>query len=312
VIDPRHLRVLREVARTGTFSAAARSLGYTQPAISQQVRALERRVGTPVVTRAGGGMRLTSAGEVLVRHASGILGGLAAAEEEVAAVAGLRAGRVRLAAFPSGSATLVPAAVAQLSRAHPGVEVSLVELEPPASVELLRSGECDLALTFDYASPAAGSGEPGAPVPAPDEEGLWRTALLEDVLEAVLPPEHPLADAAELGLADLAGEAWIAGCPRCRGHLVNACTVAGFSPRITFATDDYVAVQSLVAAGLGVALVPDLVLSAARHPQVAVRRLRPAPRREVAVVTTPELRRVPAVRAFVDVIRTVAADVRAS
>src|SRR3954470_4201241 len=135
MIEARHLRVLRAVARGGSFSAAARALGCTQPAVSQQMKALEASAGTPLLVRGPREMRLTQAGEALVRHADGILAGLAAAEEEVAAIAGLRAGRVRLASFPSGTPTLVPGAVAALRAAHPGTQVSLVEAEPPRSVE---------------------------------------------------------------------------------------------------------------------------------------------------------------------------------
>lgn len=154
MIEARHLRVLRAVAATGSFSAAGRELGCTQPAVSQQMKALETSVGTPLLVRTGREMRLTQAGEALVRHAAGILSGLTAAEEEVAAIAGLRAGRVRLVSFPSGSSTLVPTALAALRAAHPGTRVSLEEAEPPNSVELLREGDCDIALAFRYEAAA--------------------------------------------------------------------------------------------------------------------------------------------------------------
>lgn len=124
MIEARHLRVLRAVAATGSFSAAGRELGCTQPAVSQQMKALEASVGTPLLVRTGREMRLTQAGDALVRHAAGIIAGLTAAEEEVAAIAGLRAGRVRLVSFPSGSSTLVPTALAALRAAHPGTRVS--------------------------------------------------------------------------------------------------------------------------------------------------------------------------------------------
>ncbi|NED87724.1 LysR family transcriptional regulator, partial [Streptomyces sp. SID11233] len=126
----------------------------TQPAVSQQMKALEGAAGTPLLVRTGREMRLTEAGEALSRHASGILAGLTAAEEEVAAIAGLRAGRVRLVSFPSGSSSLVPSALAALRRDHPGTRVSLEEAEPPRSVELLRDGECDIALAFRYGTGA--------------------------------------------------------------------------------------------------------------------------------------------------------------
>jgi molybdate transport repressor ModE-like protein len=312
VLDPRHLRVLREVARTGSYSAAARALGYSQPAISQQMRALERAAGAVLTVRVGRSMRLTEAGEALVRHAAGILGGIAAAEEEVAAIAGLRAGRVRLVAFPSGSATLVPAALAAVTRAHPGVQVTLREAEPPESLALLRAGECDVVLAFTYdgdgdvleggprsaGSATDGSATDGSPTDSragDDTAGLAVLPLLEDPMAAVLPAGHPLAAAPVLRLSALADQAWIAGCPRCRRHLVAAAADAGFTPRIGFATDDHVAVQGLVAAGLGVALMPGLALASHRHPGVVVRALEPPQVRTVIACTWPELRRVPAV-----------------
>jgi molybdate transport repressor ModE-like protein len=156
VIDPRHLRVLRAVARTGSLAAAARALGYTQPAVSQQMKALEKTVGTPVVVRAGRGVRLSEAGEVLLRHAGGILARLTAAEEELAAIAGLRSGRVRLASFPTANSTLVPSAVAEVRAAEPGVRVSLTEAEPPEALALLRGGECEIALAFRYPERSGG------------------------------------------------------------------------------------------------------------------------------------------------------------
>jgi molybdate transport repressor ModE-like protein len=285
MIEARHLRVLRAVARGGSFSAAARTLGCTQPAVSQQMKALEAAAGTPLVVRGGRETRLTDAGEALVRHADGILAGLAAAEEEVAAIAGLRAGRVRLVSFPSGTSTLVPRAVAELRAAYPGTEVSLVEAQPPRSVEMLRAGDCDVVLAFRY-----------------DGEGwddLVVHPLLGDPLMAVLPEAHPLAGrpspAGPADLADLAGERWIAGCPRCRGHLVELCEGRGFTPRIDFATDDYPAVIGLVASGLGVTVLPALALSAVRTQGVAVLPLSPHVEREVAALTLPDLAHVPAV-----------------
>jgi molybdate transport repressor ModE-like protein len=299
MIEARHLRVLRAVARGGSLSAAARALGLTQPAVSQQMKALELAAGTPLVVRGGRETRLTQAGEALVRHADGILAGLAAAEEEVAAIAGLRAGRVRLVSFPSGTSTLVPAAVAALRAAHPGTEVSLVEAQPPRSVEMLRAGDCDIALAFRYED-----------LPVPAEEGwadLVVRPLLSDPLVAVVPSGHPLAVRGEslagpagpvdLALADLAGERWIGGCPRCRRHLVELCERDGFTPRIDFATDDYPAVVGLVAAGLGVAVLPRLALRAVRTHGVELVPLPPRAHREVAALTLPDLARVPAVAA---------------
>ncbi|MFI6845438.1 LysR family transcriptional regulator [Kitasatospora sp. NPDC050467] len=322
MIEARHLRVLRAVARTGSFSAAARELGCTQPAISQQMKALEKAVDTPLVVRSGRGMQLSEAGRVLLKHATGILAGLSAAEEEVAAIAGLRAGRVRLVSFPTASSTLVPPAVARLRDSHPGVRVSLVEAEPPESLAMLRGGECEVALAFRY--PQAPGGAP-APAPAPahgtprearaeanleaqqlsagtDWSDLVVTPLLDDPLVGLLPAAHPLAGRGGGGpveLAELAGEQWIAGCPQCRGHLVELCAGAGFEPRIDFATDDYPAVVGLVAAGLGVAVLPGLALESVRPDGVSavpVRTASGAPAvRQVVALTLPDLAEVPAV-----------------
>ncbi|WP_338685830.1 LysR family transcriptional regulator [Streptomyces acidiscabies] len=291
MIEARHLRVLRAVATTGSFSAAGRELGCTQPAVSQQMKALETSVGTPLLVRGGREMRLTEAGEALVRHASGILAGLTAAEEEIAAIAGLRAGRVRLVSFPSTSSTLVPAALAALRAAHPGTRVFLEEAEPPRSVTLLRAGDCDVALAFRYEGAAADIEEWADLVVRP---------LLTDRLVALVPERHPLARAAAVGIADLAREPWIAGCPRCRRQLVEVCEGAGFTPRIDFATDDHPAVVGLVAAGLGVAVLPRLALESVRPRGVRTLALEPAVRREVVALTLPDLARVPAVAATLE------------
>ncbi|MET9719421.1 LysR family transcriptional regulator [Streptomyces rochei] len=291
MIEARHLRVLRAVASTGSFSAAGRELGCTQPAVSQQMKALESSVGTPLLVRTGREMRLTQAGEALVRHAAGIIAGLTAAEEEVAAIAGLRAGRVRLVSFPSGSSTLVPTALAALRAAHPGTRVSLEEAEPPKSVELLREGDCDVALAFRY------EGAPGAE----EWDDLVVRPLLTDRLVALVPEEHRLARTqGAVAIGELARESWIAGCPRCRGQLVEVCEGAGFTPRIDFATDDYPAVVGLVGAGLGVAVLPQLAVESVRPRGVRTVALEPAVRREIVALTLPDLAQVPAVRATLD------------
>ncbi|MEU0400154.1 LysR family transcriptional regulator [Streptomyces sp. NPDC006197] len=288
MIEARHLRVLRAVAATGSFSAAARELGCTQPAVSQQMKALETSAGTPLLIRTGREMRLTQAGEVLVRHASGILAGLTAAEEEVAAIAGLRAGRVRLVSFPSGSSTLVPTALAALRAAHPGTRVSLVEAEPPRSIEMLREGDCDIALAFRY---GAGQAE---------WDDLVVRPLLADRLVGLVPEGHRLAGAGAVGIAELADESWIAGCPRCRRQLVDVCEDAGFTPRIDFATDDYPAVVGLVGAGLGVAVLPELAIESVRPKGARTVAVEPAVEREIVALTLPDLAQVPAVAATLD------------
>jgi DNA-binding transcriptional LysR family regulator len=280
VLNLQRLRVLVEVERQGSLSAAARALSYTQPAVSHHLSALEAETGTAMVARAGRGVRLTEAGLALAQHAEAILARVELAEEEVAALAG------RLVAFPSGTATIVPGAIAAMRAEHPGVEISLVEAEPPEALRLLRAGDADLALAFEYPEVAVDEG--------PDFE---KRVLGEDPLLAVLPADHPLAEADSLPLAELAAETWIAGCERCRGHLVSACEQAGFTPRIAFATDDYLAVQRLVAAGLGVCLLPGLSLRIVRLPGVAAIPVAERPTRQITAIVAAGARRPPAVTA---------------
>src|ERR671921_1611700 len=148
MLDVRRLRVLREVAAGGSFSAAAESLAYTQSAVSQQIAALEREAGIRLVDRNARGVRLTDAGRALVDHADAILARLADAEAELEAIAGLRGGRLRMASFESAGATLMPLAIAQFSASHPGVELSMTLGEPEDTEPQLKSGEADLALGF--------------------------------------------------------------------------------------------------------------------------------------------------------------------
>ena len=284
---------MKAIADEGSFTSAALALGYSQPAISQMVRRLEQRTGTVLVERVGRSVRLTEAGQVLARHAVAVLAALDAAEEEVAAIAGLRAGRVRLMAFPSSSATLVPRALALVKERYPDVKVSFTEAEPPESLAALRAGECDLAVAFAYEGTDLGRGEE-------DLEPFVTQELLDDDVRLALPKNHPLAAQEVVDLSALASENWIAGCPRCRGHLLQMCAAQGFSPDVAFETEDYVAVLGLVAEGLGVALIPDLILRTAHHSDVVTRASRPASRRQVHAVTTPDLKRVPAVQATID------------
>lgn len=243
-------------------------LGYTQPAITQQMKALERAVGTPLFTRVGRKMQLTEAGESLSRHAETILGSLSAAEAQLKAYARLRTGRVRLCGFPSANATLVAEALSGLAKEHPGVQVELLEGEPPESMRRLERGGCDITLAFTY---------PGLHEEVPEE--VTEVRLLEDQLTVLLPTGHPLARRRAVHLADLAEERWIAGCPRCRANLLHECAELGFVPDIRFATDDNLVVQSLVAQGLGVAMMPALVLPSLSLSRVCGRALQPAARR---------------------------------
>jgi DNA-binding transcriptional LysR family regulator len=256
MIDLRRLEALVAVHRTGSVSAAATELHYGQPTISHHLRRLEAETGAVLLQRAGRGVRLTPEGLLLARRGEEILGLLARAEAELAAATSLQAGRVRLASFPSGAATLVPEALALLATRHPGIELELTEAEPPEAFELLRAGSVDLALTFAYPD-------------QPEPEQITSVPVLDDPLHLVVPTgEEPAPD-----LGGYAGRAWVTGCERCRRELLALCADAGFTPAIAFASDDYVAVQSLVAAGLGVTVLPGLALRAHQHPGVVPRRL---------------------------------------
>ena len=237
---------MRQVAEHGSLTAAAEALGYSQPAVSQQLRRFEERTGIALVERVGRGIRLTQSGRVLARHANAVATAIEAAAGELAEIRGLRAGRVRLIAFPSASATLVPRLIAALGAAHPGVAVTYVEAEPPEAVAAVRADRADLAITFSY------PGDRDDPHRA-SARGLDVRAFGEEPIRLVLPAGHPAAVSDVVDLAALGDDPWIAGCPRCRGHLLELAATAGFTPRIAFETDNFVAVEGMVAQGLGVA-----------------------------------------------------------
>lgn len=283
-LDPRRLLLLRDVARAGSISAAARELGWTQPAVSQHLARLERDAGAPLLLRGPGGVIPTEAGRALLRRADAVAAELHAAGEELAALTELRAGRVRLVAFPSAAATLVPAALAALAGAHPDLEVGLEEAEPPEALAAVTAGDADVALVFGYDGPPAGLGRLA-----------WRR-LLDEAVHLVVPPGSTTAPS---GLAGLDGADWIGGCVRCRTHLVDCCAAAGFEPRIRHTTDDYVVVQALVARGLGVTVLPESALAAYRHPGVEVVPEPALGRRHVGLALRPGAEAVPANAALV-------------
>jgi DNA-binding transcriptional LysR family regulator len=297
MLNVNRLRVLREVAARGSFSAAADALSYTQSAVSQQIAALEAEAGTTLIERRGRGLRMTAAGEALVRHADGILASLDAAEAELSAIAGVRGGRLRMASFPTAGATLMPLAIARFRAAHRAVELTLAEGEPEDTVPRLLAGEFDLALVFEF----TGLGPLSHP-------GLDRLDLLEDPMYVALPVNHPLAARAALDLEQLAGDAWVqtAAQSPCARQVVRACHAAGFEPNVAFESDDYLTVQGLVAAGVGVALIPELALSNVRE-DIAIRALSPeSPARRVMVLTPGEPHLAPAAGAMLSVLGDVA------
>ncbi|MEU3194200.1 LysR family transcriptional regulator [Streptomyces sp. NPDC006992] len=295
MFDSRHIKTFHEVVRAGSYSAAARALGYTQPAITQQMKALERSVGTPLFVRVGRRMRLTEAGEALARHSEVILESISTARQQMESLTRLRAGKVTVCAFPSAGATLVPESLAELAAEHPGIRVELQEDEPPESLRRVVRGECDITLAFTY---------PGLREQVPEE--LVEIPLLEDQLTVLLPTGHPMARRRAVRLRELADERWIAGCLRCRANFLHECAELGFAPEIAFTTDDNLVVQSLVAEGLGVAMVPGLVLSFLVHRKVTGRALDPASRRQVSAYVLREHLEIPATARVLAALRTVA------
>jgi DNA-binding transcriptional LysR family regulator len=289
--------VLREVAARGSFSAAAEALSYTQSAVSQAIATLEAEAGVQLVERDRRGVRVTAAGAVLVGHADGLLARLEAAEADLAAIVGVRGGRLRMASFSTAGATLVPLAVAQFRAAHPDVELSLAEGEPEDIVPRLKAGEFDLALLFEFQGVSETLGA-----------DLRRDDLLEDLMFVALPASHPLAAKRTLRLDDLRDEAWVqtSESSPCARHVVRSCHQAGFEPSVSFESDDYQTVQGLVAAGVGVALIPELALSTVRE-DIAIRALHPhSPVRRIVAATAKRTAVAPAAAKMLETLDEVA------
>jgi len=328
MLDATRLRVLVAIARHGSVTAAAQALNYAQPSISHHMARLESETGAKLMERAGRGIRLTEAGQLLAERAEEILGRLDAAEAELAAHVGLRQQKIRLAAFGSALGTLAAAAGSALRTEQAGADISLAQAEPAEALRLLRVGEVDVALVFRYlqgadapggdgtdASGADGPHGRGPHVPEPPAAGptaaptfgsdaaasadnLRYQRLLDEPVYLITrgeprtpsaPGVRPTKDGSPPapsagGLADYASHRWIAGCERCQDVLCRLCRAAGFSPDIAVTTDDYVAAQALVAAGLGIAILPGLALRAARHPGITATEL-PGIRRQILAVT---------------------------
>ncbi len=313
ILDVTRLRILVAVARHGSVTAAARALNYAQPSVSHHLARLEAETGATLTQRSGRGIQLTDAGRLLAGRAEEILGRLDAAERELAAHVKNRQERIRLAGFASALATIVPAALSRLAAGHPGIDLLLAEAEPPVAMQMLRAGQVDVALVVRHT-------QDGTPVgPAASAEGARTRLILDEQVHLVTrqPPGGAPAGSSQAGGAqsggphvggshadgshaggaqagagedarpDLAAHAhspWIAGCEQCRGHLIWLCQHAGFSPKIAFTTDDHVAAQALVAAGLGVTILPGLAIHAARHPGIQAQPL-PGAWRQVFAVT---------------------------
>ncbi|MEA2197050.1 MAG: hypothetical protein QOJ25_1101 [Solirubrobacteraceae bacterium] len=281
----------------GSFSGAADALSYTQSAVSQAIARLEAEVGTTLVVRDRRGVRPTAAGLTLIEQAEAIFSQVEAAEEELAAVMGLRGGRLRMASFPSAGATLMPEAIAVFRTGHPDIALTMAEGEPEEVAPRLRAGEFDLALLYEF---------PG--VVEWTDATLRSVTLLEDPMHVVLPVAHPLAAKDHLTLPDLSEEEWVqtsASSP-CARHVVRSCLSAGFEPKVTFESDDYETVQGLVAAGVGVAVIPQLALTRTRGDTV-VRELSPgSPTRKVIAATVRGPGVSPAAKTMLQVLTDVA------
>jgi molybdate transport repressor ModE-like protein len=265
MLDVRRLRILREVAERGSFSAAADSLNLTQSAVSQQIAALEKETGTKLLDRNHGSVRLTDPGTSLVSHAEAVMARLEEAERELDDIAGLRGGKLRLVTFPTAGATLMAVAAPAFSQKYPAVEMQLGEAEPEESIPRLKAGDYDIALAYDFDS-----------VPFAEDRDTERRFLLEERLQVGLPVDYPLAKRKSVRLEQLADETWACGTKpsSCRENVRQWCLAAGFEPRIGFETDDYQVMQSLVAAGMAVTLLPELLLTG-RQPGIKVLDVKP-------------------------------------
>ena len=263
MLDVTRLRVLEAVSRHGSVTAAAQELDYSQSSVSHHLARLEAETGAQLLQRVGRGIRLTPAGELLATRAAEIIGRLDAADAELSAHVGMTAGRVRLAGFASGIGSLVLPAAAALTREHPGLQIGSIDTHPPEALTMLRTGKVEIAIVFRY-----DDAEEETP-------GIRLHHLLDD-------PMYLIADRPTRGLASVRDATWVAGCPRCRGHLLALCATAGFEPRIGYESDDVALIQALVAAGLCVATLPGLALRAHHAEGVTATKLPGLPRRVYA------------------------------
>jgi DNA-binding transcriptional LysR family regulator len=294
MLDVRRLRMLHAVSEHGSVTAAAAALGYTAPAVSQQLAALERETGVRLTERAGRGIGLTPAADVLVGHATALFARLDAAEADLAALRDQVAGRVTLAAFPSVAAALVPDTWRALSEHAPHVTLELEEMEPEESLPVVLRGDADIAIAHSYDL-----------LPRPLDPLFERRDLLDDPVLVALPATDPAASDDTIDLATLARRPFLA--PRratsCAELIQRACARAGFVPAVTARATDFQVLLSLVAAGAGVALVPRLAAPARCLPAGVVLRKPAEPvTRKIFAVSRRGGDRRPAVRVVLDTI----------
>lgn len=291
-MDPRRVLTFRAVARARSFTRAAEELALSQPSVSQQVAALEAEVGARLIDRAPGGLRLTAAGDVLLAHADAVAERLALARGQLAELAAQERVRLRLGAFPSALAGLVPGAVARLREQVPGAQVVVDEAPMATMPGRVAAGDLHLAIAFQDAA-----------LPRREPEELERVDLMTETFRVLLRADHPAAATDPVDLAALAGEQWTA--PSTDGLVVRACREAGFEPQLVSITREQTAVRALVLGGMAVALVPGLAAEA--YPGLAVRAIAGAgPRRDVYVLLPPGGRH-PLTAPALDALREVAA-----
>lgn len=296
MLDLRRLRIYAAVAEGGSFTAAASALYLSQPAVSQQMAILEREAGVPLLERVPRGIRLTEAGKLLAERTATLLAEMNEIEDELHRFgAGQR--EVSLGAFPTAGADLVPLAIRAYRERHPDVRVVLTPAHANDVVAQLHSSRIAAGLVWDY------DFAPQATDPVFD-----RVELLADPLRIVVPADHPAAGEQQVALRDLAEEAWIvrAHRPPYAQAFEQMCRIAGFEPRVAFRTDNYQAIQGLVAAGIGLGLAPRLSLAPRRRDIVAVPMAAPAFSRRIAALAVPEASRPSTVDDLLDVLRTTA------
>ena len=292
-MDPRRLVIFNRVVTKGSIGAAARELGWTQPAVSQHIAALEKDTGMQLVVRGSGGVTPTEAGARLAVHAAAITQNLEAAETEMNDLAALKKGLVRCAAFPSAAAMLLPPTLARMDKDYPGIELGLTECEPPEALEGVRGNNFDVAMIFRYAQ-----------TPADENDSLEWTPILADPVRLILPRDHPLASRDDISMRDLKNEAWVAGCDRCSANLRHHAQVAGFTPNIRYCTDDSTVAQRLVGHGTGVvALLPEIALEAYPNDTVVIKEVTELDNRVIGIVNRPGALKIPAIAAFVNTLR---------
>lgn len=300
------LAVLRTVVDTGSISAAAAVMAYTPSAVSQHIATLERETGVKLLERAGRRVRPTAAGELLAHHADGILERVAEAETALRALAAGRSGRLRLTGFASASAGLLPQAISRFRRRHPDVELQLTMEDQAPALAALRAGLVELAVVL--ADLVQADDEPPGPA---DGELEWRL-LLRDPVYAALPRAHPLAQRRAITLRELVEHSLVSGdrnpyCP-IAASFAACCARQGLTPRYAVEVDDFPTVQSLVAAGVGPAAIPQLGLAPAVHDGIAVRPLVEPPLvRRIYAATRPGATDDPLVAGMLEDLRAAAA-----